>query len=97
VQAAAEPVDVRRPAQQCEEIQEYMGQRLFHSAANGRMPTYPGADARRRAGAPEARACTRWRTSRQPLIVTHDLVDDATIPSSSTSAPATCSTPATIR
>lgn len=60
----------------CEEIQEHMGERLFHSAANGRIPTFPELlpdDAQVRL----KRAMHAWRTSRQPLIVTHDLVDDA--------------------
>ena len=63
----------------CEEIQEHMGQRLFHSAANGRVPTFPELlpdDAQVRL----KRAMHALRTSRQPLIVTHDLVDDASDP-----------------
>jgi glycogen(starch) synthase len=63
----------------CEEIQEYMGQRLFHSAANGRMPTFQELmpdDAQVRL----KRGMHALRTSRQPLIVTHDLVDDASDP-----------------
>jgi len=56
-----------------------MGQRLFHSAATGRLPTYGELlpdDAQVRL----KRAMHAWRTSRQPLIVTHDLVDDANDP-----------------
>jgi glycogen(starch) synthase len=63
----------------CEEIQEYMGQRLFHSAANGRMPTFQELmpdDAQVRL----KRGMHAIRTSRQPLIVTHDLVDDGNDP-----------------
>ena len=63
----------------CEEIQEHMGQRLFQSAANGRIPTFPELlpdDAQVRL----KRAMHALRTSRQPLIVTHDLVDDANDP-----------------
>jgi len=63
----------------CEEIQEYMGQRLFHSAANGRMPTFQELmpdDAQVRL----KRGMHAIRTGRQPLIVTHDLVDDASDP-----------------
>jgi glycogen(starch) synthase len=56
-----------------------MGQRLFHSAATGRLPTYAELlpdDAQVRL----KRAMHAWRTNRQPLIVTHDLVDDANDP-----------------
>ncbi|MDQ3440386.1 MAG: glycosyltransferase [Planctomycetota bacterium] len=63
----------------CEEIQEHMGQRLFHSAANGRIPTFPELlpdDSQVRL----KRAMHALRTSRQPLIVTHDLADDANDP-----------------
>ncbi len=63
----------------CEEIQEHMGERLFHSAANGRIPTFGELlpdDAQVRL----KRAMHAWRTSRQPLIVTHDLSDDANDP-----------------
>ncbi|MGB7158519.1 MAG: glycosyltransferase, partial [Tepidisphaeraceae bacterium] len=63
----------------CDEIQEHMGERLFHSAANGRIPTFPELlpdDAQVRL----KRAMHALRTGRQPLIVTHDLVDDANDP-----------------
>ncbi len=63
----------------CEEIQEHMGERLFHSAANGRIPTFQELmpdDAQVRL----KRAMHAWRSSRQPLIVTHDLADDANDP-----------------
>jgi glycogen(starch) synthase len=63
----------------CGEIQENMGERLFHSAANGRIPTFQELmpdDAQVRL----KRAMHAWRTSRQPLIVTHDLADDANDP-----------------
>ena len=63
----------------CTDIQNQMGQRLFHSAATGRLPTYAELlpdDAQVRL----KRAMHAWRTNRQPLIVTHDLVDDANDP-----------------
>jgi glycogen(starch) synthase len=63
----------------CTDIQGQMGQRLFHSAATGRLPTYAELlpdDALVRL----KRAMHAWRTNRQPLIVTHDLVDDANDP-----------------
>ena len=63
----------------CTMVQEQMGQRLFHSAATGRLPTYSELlpdDAQVRL----KRAMHAWRTHRQPLIVTHDLADDASDP-----------------
>jgi glycogen(starch) synthase len=60
----------------CHEIQEQMGWRLFHSTAIGRIPTYQELmtdDSQVRL----KRAMHAWRTHRQPLIVTHDLMDDA--------------------
>lgn len=60
----------------CAEIAQQMGSRIFHSAAEGRMPTFAellSEDAQVRL----KRATHAWRTHRQPLIVTHDLVDDA--------------------
>jgi glycogen(starch) synthase len=63
----------------CADIRQQMGERLFHSAATGRLPTYAELlpdDAQVRL----KRAMHAWRTSRQPLIVTHDLVDDANDP-----------------
>lgn len=63
----------------CTDIQQQMGARLFHSAATGRLPTYAELlpdDAQVRL----KRAMHAWRTHRQPLIVTHDLVDDVNDP-----------------
>ncbi len=63
----------------CVELQEQMGQRLFHSAVTGRLPTYSELlpdDSQVRL----KRAVHAWRTTRSPLIVTHDLVDDANDP-----------------
>jgi glycogen synthase len=65
--------DLRRT---CDEISHQMGSRLFHSAASGRIPTFAellSDDAQVRL----KRATHAWRTNRQPLIVTHDLADDA--------------------
>lgn len=60
----------------CRDMENDMGRRLFMAAATGRVPTYPeliteDAQVRLR------RAIHVWRGRRQPLIVTHDLVDDA--------------------
>jgi glycogen(starch) synthase len=59
----------------CTEVQNQMGRRLFNSAATGRLPTYAELmpeDAQVRL----KRAMHAWRKTYQPLIVTHDLVDD---------------------
>ena len=61
------------------EVAEQMGQRILASAVAGRLPTYGELmpdDAQVRL----KRALHAWRTHRQPLIVTHDLVDDANDP-----------------
>jgi len=63
-------------ANTCESLREEMGKRLFSAASTGRLPTYAEllpdeAQVRLR------RAIHAWRTGRQPVIVTHDLVDDA--------------------
>ncbi len=63
----------------CASIQKEMGRRLFTSAASGRIPQYQELmpdDSQVRL----KRAIHAWRTSRPPLIVTHDLVDDANDP-----------------
>ena len=60
----------------CEDLEGQMGRKLFVAAATGRMPTYNELmpdDATVRL----KRAMHVWRSNRQPLIVTHDLVDDA--------------------
>ena len=62
-----------------EELQEQMGSRLLRSAVTGRLPTYGELlpdDAQVRL----KRAMHAWRTWKQPLIVTHDLADDANDP-----------------
>jgi glycogen(starch) synthase len=63
----------------CLDIQQQMGRKLFLSAVTSRMPTYPElmpdeSQVRLK------RAIHAWRSGRQPLIVTHDLVDDANDP-----------------
>jgi glycogen(starch) synthase len=68
--------DLRRT---CVELQERMGTTLFHAAASGRVPDYQELlpdDSRVRL----KRAQHAWRSHRQPLIVTHDLWDDAADP-----------------
>jgi glycogen(starch) synthase len=63
----------------CRDLQEQMGHRLFLGAVRGRLPTLDELltdDAQVRL----KRSMHAWRTGRQPLIVTHDLVDDATDP-----------------
>jgi glycogen(starch) synthase len=60
----------------CADVEKQMGRKLFIAAATGRMPTYNELmpdDATVRL----KRAMHVWRSNRQPLIVTHDLVDDA--------------------
>ncbi len=63
----------------CTDLQEQMGQRLFEAAVRRRIPTFQellADDAQVRL----KRAIHAWRSSQQPLIVTHDLVDDANDP-----------------
>ena len=63
----------------CNDIARQMGQRLFNTAVGGRMPTAGDLltdDAHVRL----KRALHAWQTNRQPLIVTHDLIDDANDP-----------------
>jgi glycogen(starch) synthase len=63
----------------CADIEQQMGRKLFLAATTGRMPGYQELlpdDAQVRL----KRAIHVWRTSRQPVIVTHDLVDDANDP-----------------
>jgi len=61
------------------EVAEQMGQRLVATAVSNRLPTYGELlpdDAQVRL----KRAMHAWKSHRQPLIVTHDLVDDANDP-----------------
>ncbi len=63
----------------CEDVERAMGRRLVHAAATGRLPSHQELlpeDAQVRL----KRAMHAWRSSRQPTIVTHDLVDDANDP-----------------
>ncbi|HEX2970994.1 MAG TPA: glycosyltransferase [Tepidisphaeraceae bacterium] len=63
----------------CSDIEHQIGRTLFLAAATGRLPYYQellnDSDTVRL-----KRAMYAWRTSRQPIIVTHDLVDDANDP-----------------
>jgi glycogen(starch) synthase len=73
LQSHAMFVDLRNT---CDEIAAEMGERLFQSAARGRVATHPELlpdDAQVRL----KRAIYAVRSSRQPTIVTHDLIDDA--------------------
>jgi glycogen synthase len=63
----------------CDELKDQMGQRLFTSAAHGRIPTY-GELLPEDSQVRLKRALHAWRSPRQPLIVTHDLADDANDP-----------------
>ena len=63
----------------CSELQEQMGDRLFKSAAAGKLPTY-GELLPEDSQVRLKRALHAWRTNRQPSIVTHDLWDDADDP-----------------
>jgi glycogen(starch) synthase len=63
----------------CTDVQERMGANLFRSAAAGRLPTY-GELLPEDAQVRLKRALHAWRSNRQPVIVTHDLVDDANDP-----------------
>ncbi|MCC6423102.1 MAG: glycosyltransferase [Phycisphaerales bacterium] len=63
----------------CRDVESDMGRRLFMAAATGRIPTHQelipdDAQVRLR------RAIHVWRGRRQPLVVTHDLADDANDP-----------------
>ena len=63
----------------CTDVAARMGDRLVASATAGRLPTYSELlpdDAQVRL----KRALHAWKQHRQPLIVTHDLVDDANDP-----------------
>ncbi len=63
----------------CHSVERQMGRRLFEAAAHGRLPDpkeLMEEDSRVRL----KRAMQVWRTSRRPLIVTHDLVDDGSDP-----------------
>ena len=60
----------------CGQIQTQMGERLFHSAAIGKIAgTHELLDEDERVRLKQA--IHAWRSGRQPPIVTHDLLDDA--------------------
>ncbi len=60
----------------CERIKEDMGRRLFHTVADGRLPTTEDLlDEYARVRL--KRMIHAWRSGPQPMIVTHDLLDDA--------------------
>jgi len=63
----------------CADISRQMEQRLFRSAAEGRMPSF-GELLTEDATVQLKRALHAWRSHRQPTVVTHDLVDDANDP-----------------
>jgi len=63
----------------CEQIEEEMGQRLFHSAAMGRIASTDEL-LDEDDGVRLKQTIHAWRTGRQPPIITHDLVDDANDP-----------------
>ncbi|MGH7804622.1 MAG: glycosyltransferase, partial [Candidatus Binatia bacterium] len=60
----------------CSDLEQSMGRKLFLAAATGRLPTYQELipeDAQVRL----KRGMHAWRTQRQPVTVTHDLIDEA--------------------
>jgi len=63
----------------CANIEHDMGRTLFAAAATGRLPTYQEL-LTESAVVRLKREIHAWRSSRQPVIVTHDLVDDANDP-----------------
>lgn len=60
----------------CDEIKDDMGYRLFHTVAQGRLPTLDEL-LDQYATVRLKRMMYAWRSSPPPSIVTHDLVDDA--------------------
>ena len=63
----------------CANIEREMGRTLFLAAATGRLPTLPELLAESDVVRLK-REIHAWRSGRQPVIVTHDLVDDANDP-----------------
>ena len=59
----------------CHQVEKDMGEVLFRAAATGRMPTFQELLTQDN-NMKLKRAMHAWRTSRQPTIVTHDMVDD---------------------
>jgi glycogen(starch) synthase len=62
----------------CEQIEEQIGRRLFRGAVNGRITSGDLLDEDDRVRL--KKAIYAWHTGRQPPIVTHDLIDDASDP-----------------
>jgi len=60
----------------CESIQDQIGTRLLNCTAHGRLPSF-GDLLKEDEQVRLKRAMHAWKTHRQPLIVTHDLADDA--------------------
>lgn len=76
VEALRSQAQFRELQNTCAEQERAMGRRLLMSALTGRLPALselitPDASVRLK------RAMHAWRSVRQPLVVTHDLVDDA--------------------
>ncbi len=76
VEALRSQAQFRELQNTCAEQERAMGKRLLQSALTGRLPALsdlitPDASVKLK------RAMHAWRSPRQPLIVTHDLADDA--------------------
>lgn len=76
VEALRSQAQFRELQNTCSELERAMGQRLLQSALNGRVPgigdlVSPDSQVKLK------RAMHAWKNHRQPLIVTHDLADDA--------------------
>jgi glycogen(starch) synthase len=76
VEALRSQAQFRELQNTCAELERAMGQRLLTSTLTGRLPSLselitPDASVRLK------RAMHAWRSTRQPLVVTHDLADDA--------------------
>lgn len=63
----------------CNAIQREMGSRLLNCTAHGRLPSF-GDLLKEDEQVRLKRAMHAWKTHQQPLIVTHDLADDANDP-----------------
>jgi glycogen(starch) synthase len=63
----------------CEQIEHQIGRRLFSEAAMGRLVA-PGDFLNEDDAVRLKQAIHAWRNGRQPPIVTHDMIDDATDP-----------------
>lgn len=63
----------------CQSIQREMGSRLLNCTAHGKLPAF-GDLLKEDEQVRLKRAMHAWKTHQQPLIVTHDLADDANDP-----------------